>query len=158
MFEGNPQHIFAVAGADLGATAEGVVDNFAWGVLRLASGESLTLIDGNDVPGGALYVGELVLVDGLAQLAMIHSNGVNIYYDADSPGDSYLGALTYTLDGGGWLRPYSSGESAGAPTRSEAQVPEPGGTVLILLAAVMVTRRGGWSRSNRTTPSSGDTR
>jgi hypothetical protein len=99
----------SVGGDDLGFVGLGYLDNFAWGVLGLASGAGLTLVDGDEVAGGALYVDRLVLGDGIGQLAAINSGGFNIYYNADAAGNAYLGGLNYQLAGGGWLRPIWAG-------------------------------------------------
>ena len=74
-------------------------------MLRLGSGESLSLTDGNDAPGGASYVSELDLADGLGQIARIEGNGLNLYYDPNSATDAYLYGRTYALDDGGLLAP-----------------------------------------------------
>jgi hypothetical protein len=64
-FAGSARHSMSLTGRDDGPSGSGFEHNFSWGVLRLAAGESLSLIDGNDAPGGELYVGELDLADGL---------------------------------------------------------------------------------------------
>jgi hypothetical protein len=111
---GSGIHNFSINGTDLGATLEGYRDDFAWGTLRLAASEHLTLLD-SGLPGGALYTGNFVLESGLGQIASINSNGLNIYYDASRATNAYLGQQTYALSGGGFLTP----------------VPEPGVTALL---------------------------
>ncbi len=96
---GDGVHVLRHAGQDLGATPDGFVDNFAWGELGLASGESLVL------QGGALYVRVIDLEDGVGQVGSISSNGQNIYYDAAEPGNAYLGGQTHALSSGGDLIP-----------------------------------------------------
>jgi len=94
----------SLPGADLGQTRAGYTDNFAWGSLDL-TGQTLTLVDGNDTPGGALYVGRLlgVTLSGNTVTDILGSNGLNIYYDLFL--NPELGGLTYDLAGGGWLAP-----------------------------------------------------
>jgi len=82
----------SATGADLGATWTGFDHNFAWGILSLAGGESLILQGGN-IEGGALYVSQLLLGDGLDPIASLFGNGLNIYYDPTM--NSYLAAPTY---------------------------------------------------------------
>jgi hypothetical protein len=38
-------------------------------------------------------------------VANIYGNGHTVYYDSSLSGNSYLGGLTYTLNGGGYLQP-----------------------------------------------------
>ena len=103
-------HAFALAGADVGASYFGYVDNFAWGTLRLAAGEGLTLGDGNtNNAGTAFYVGRLVLDGGIAQASSITGNGANLYYDPTDAGNAALlvgapGGI-YPLAGGGSILP-----------------------------------------------------
>lgn len=109
-FTGSPTaHSFTFAGADLGRTYFGFVNNFAWGTLRLAAGQSLTLGDGNATPGAALYATRVLLEGGLGQVASIAGNGASIYYD---PTDALNAPLlsgapggVYALSGGGVLAP-----------------------------------------------------
>jgi hypothetical protein len=115
VFAGSDAHVCTLAGVDLGLDPLGFQDNFAWGELSLALGETLTLLDGNATPGAALYVGLLTLQD-VQQLESITSD-FNVYYDRRLPGNEYLGGLTYNLNG--------SGRLMGA-------VPEPGSWVLML--------------------------
>ena len=100
-------HDLYLTGADFGALIAGYTDNFAWGSLDL-TGQSLTLYDGNDQPGGALYVGEIILGYNpeTLLLANIIGNGLNIYYDSEL--NAYLAGLTYSLAGGGYLMPVGS--------------------------------------------------
>jgi hypothetical protein len=107
--------LLGVAGADLGPHYAGYQDDFAWGALELPSGLSLNLRDGNDEPGGALYVGGLVLGGGTSQIASITGNGLSIYYDPAAPANAYLAGRTYSLSSGGSIMP----------------VPEPTDAVLI---------------------------
>lgn len=97
-------HLLYLPGADQGRTRAGYTDNFAWGSLDLR-GQTLTLVDGNDTPGGAPYVGRLlgVTLSGNTVNDIMGSNGLYIYYDLFLNPD--LGGLTYDLAGGGWLAP-----------------------------------------------------
>ena len=97
-------HLLSLPGADLGRTRAGYTDNFAWGSLDL-TGQPLTLVDGNDTPGGALYVGRLLGLTFIGNTVtdILGSNGLNIYYDLFL--NPELGGLTYDLAGGGWLAP-----------------------------------------------------
>ena len=100
-FAGDFEHLFGLAGDDLGANLVGFQDNFAWGEVSLALGESLTLMDANLLNDTALYVGLFSLED-LEQLDSIFS-AYNIYYDARLSGNDYLGGQTYNLNGSGRL-------------------------------------------------------
>ncbi len=104
-FAGGSVHSMSLAGADAGAAFSGYVNNFAWGIFRLASGQSLSLSDGNPTPGCALYARKLVLENGLSQIASITGNGCNIYYDPTDSVNAYLAGLTYPLAGGGAIIP-----------------------------------------------------
>ncbi|GEM_PF-3873674 len=90
-----------VAGTDLGADEVGFDQNFAWGVLELESGVSLSIENGS---GSALYVRELRLADGLAQLGLLQGTGT-LYYDASLPENAYLSGGSHSLTGGGLLTP-----------------------------------------------------
>src|SRR5581483_7088316 len=57
-------------GADKGATVGGYDQNFAWGGLHLGAGDPLTLQ--SLTTGHALYVRELLLDGGVAQIRSIH--------------------------------------------------------------------------------------
>jgi hypothetical protein len=97
-------HSLYITGADYGSLLSGYTNNFAWGLLDL-TGQSLTLFDGNDQAGGALYVGEIILgyTPECLLLASITGNGLNIYYDPEL--NPYLEGLIYELTGGGYLIP-----------------------------------------------------
>ena len=110
-------HDFEWSGADLGNTWSGYANNFAIGTLRLGAGGVFNLLDGNTTPGGAFYVGVLQLDGGLAEIANIHGNGMNIYYDPLNAGNAYLNGGTYALAGGGFIEP----------------VPEPGTWALLAI-------------------------
>jgi len=97
-------HLLSLPGADLGQTRAGYADNFAWGSLDL-TGQILSLVDGNDTPGGALYVSRLlgVTLSGKTVTDIIGRDGLYIYYDLFLNPD--LDGRTYDLAGGGWLAP-----------------------------------------------------
>ena len=86
-----------------GGDRQGFVNNFAWGSLDI-TGQTLHLVDGNDTPGGALYVG-LLLGASLNgdRVTNIDDNGLNLYYDPLLAGNAYLGGRTFTLQDGGHL-------------------------------------------------------
>ena len=114
-------HDFYLAGVDYGASLSGYSDNFSWGFLDLRD-DFLNLYDGNDIAGGALYVGDIF---GLQTTDYLITNitgmdGLNIYYLANLLGNRYLRGLTYNLTGGGHLIPIAL-----------ASVPEPA-TILLL--------------------------
>ena len=98
-------HDLEWSGADLGNTWSGYANNFALGTLRLGAGGVFNLLDGNATPGGAFYVGVLQLDGGLAEIASIHGNGMNIYYDPLNAENAYLNGGTYALAGGGFIEP-----------------------------------------------------
>jgi len=99
-------HDLFLPGVDLGSNEAGFIDNFAWEALSLASGNSLTLFDGNtNVFGGALYVKRLLLADELAQIDNIIGNDLNIYYLPGLADNAYLGGQTFNLQGGGQIIP-----------------------------------------------------
>lgn len=104
----NP-HVFALAGADVRTSFFGLISNFAWGILRLRSGQGLVLSDGNGTAGAALYASRVTLDNGIAQVSNITGNGFSIYYDPTDSGNNYLltGAPggVYNLTGGGVLAP-----------------------------------------------------
>lgn len=106
---GTNPHSFALAGANVGASYFGFVNNFAWGIFRLKSGQSLTLGDGNGTSGAALYATRVTLDGGSAQANSITGNGFSIFYDPTDAGNNYLltGAPNgiYNLAGGGVLAP-----------------------------------------------------
>jgi len=122
-FTGPGAHQLTWTGADLGSTPTGYTNNFAIGTFVLPTGASLTLLDGNATPGGALYVSSLDLADGVAQISSITGNGLNIYYDSTLADNAYLGDQTYSLSGGGVVAP----------------VPEPSSVLLFAMASVFAT-------------------
>ena len=78
VFRGGASHTFYLAGADVGTNYSGLTTNFAWKTFRLASGESLTLQDGNGIRGAALYTRSLILEGGLAQISSVTGNGFKV--------------------------------------------------------------------------------
>ena len=86
---GDGSHLLGVTGADLGPSAAGWEDNFAWGVLRIEAGQVVRLVDGNADPGGALYLGRLALAGAGAWL---DAGGLNVYYGgAGAPRELFYG-------------------------------------------------------------------
>ena len=112
-----------VSGVNRGRNASGYSRNFAWGRLELAAGLTLILKDATvAIPGGAVYVHELALDGGLAQVNAIVGNGLSIYYDSTRAANAYLGGQTYPLIAGGSLATIA------------LPVPEPAGAALLWLA------------------------
>jgi hypothetical protein len=107
-FKGGTFHTFAMAGADLGPTYFGYGNNFSFATLRLGSGQSLVLAEGNVTLGAAIYVNNLVLEGGLPQISSITGNGFFIYYDPTYAANAYLNAQTYPLAGGGAIQPVAA--------------------------------------------------
>lgn len=139
----------ALAGADLGATRSAYQNNFAWSELVLGSASQYVLTDGNNLSGGALYVGHIQLEGGLSQLASINSP-FNVYYDPTVAGNEYLGGQTYAFGtGGGHLIAVSAPalpqgvamNIAGGPTA----VPEPSAVLLTVSGAMVLL----WARKRK---------
>jgi hypothetical protein len=113
-------HTFSIMGEDKGATMAGFDKNYAWGKLTLGGGQKLSLVDGDNVDGGALYVGE---IDGLVFGSPIIKNifsddGINIYYDPTLNPD--LEGLTYALS-----------STTGEPTGYLTATPVPASVLLL---------------------------
>jgi hypothetical protein len=120
----NLHHLY-LAGADLGASLAGFVNNFAWGSLDL-TGQKLFLLDGNGEAGGAFYVGEILglAIDWQGKLITnVTGHGLNMYYDPSLAGNAYLMGQTFAFLDGGILAP-------------AVVVPVPG-TVWLLLTGVV---------------------
>jgi hypothetical protein len=126
IFESGSAHTLAYTGVDRGARLEGLLDNYAWGMLSLGAGDTLQLEDGDSTPGGALYVRVLDLAGGLAQLSSLGATGMNMYYDPRWSENDYLGGQSYALAGGGTLAP----------------IPEPGTGTLLTLGLAGLAWRG----------------
>jgi hypothetical protein len=130
-FAGVPgtSHRLLLTGTDSGGGFESLNKNFGWGELLIDSSNALMLESGSPT-GTAFYVDALIgaLFSG-DDITNIIGNGFNLYYNADSPDNAYLGGRNYLLAGGGELIAF---------------VPEPG-TLVLLLAGfgviVMVRRR-----------------
>lgn len=105
LFVGDRVHIFDVNGTDLGATAAGYENNFAWDTVTLEKGGRLVLENASQGPDAALYLQWFDLEGGIKQIAHIQGNGVDIYYDPTLPEDAYLKDKKYSLRGGGYLLP-----------------------------------------------------
>lgn len=121
------EHDFHLNGEDQGAVATGYVDNFPWGVLEIATGNRIRLVDGGGAPGGALYAGRVAGLDILGNMVtnVASSNGLNIYYDPAQAGNAYLAGSSYLLSGGGHLvpldgEPIPTGQNAVDPRDAEA--------------------------------------
>ena len=105
VFDGGSRHLLQLPGEERGTDPLAFANNFMWGSLRLGAGQSLTLQEGNAPNGSALYVGTLTLDDGTNQIASIIGNGLDIYYDANAPGNAYLNNGIFSLSGGGFIEP-----------------------------------------------------
>ncbi len=127
-FTGTGAHTMALAGLDMGATAAGWNNNFAWSLLTLDSGNSLVLSSGRGSGAAAFYVSDLAgLVFSGTTISNITGNGLNVYYNPLV--DSALNDQTYALTGGGSLMPDS-------PT------PEPATLTLLAMGGIMLLARG----------------
>lgn len=142
IFNGVGTQIFYLAGIDMGATALGYEDNFAWGELILGSGVNLTLLDGNELEGAALYIGLLGFEDPRLNIADLLLDSIfsdfNIYYNPMLAGNSYLDGLSFALNGAGFLLPT---DGYTPPTEP---IPEPSTIILLgcgLVGLVFVVRR-----------------
>jgi len=142
VFNGVDTQNFYLAGIDLGATAAGYENNFAWGELLLGSGVSLNLLDGNDVAGAALYIGQLGFEDPIVDLYdLIFGSFIsdfNVYYNSSLAGNSFLGGMSYALGGSGFLLPTFFDTPPTEP------IPEPSTFVLLgcgLVGLVFMARR-----------------
>ena len=106
-FNGSGAHLLDLAGQDLGAA--GYTNNFAWGTLDLTdtTGE-LSLGSGNGAFTDGLYVdgllGATISGDTITNIA---GDGLDLYYLASDPANSYLGDRQYALLDGGELMPGS---------------------------------------------------
>ncbi len=94
-------HVFTITGTDFGPSANGYVDNFVWGGLNLAAGNTLQLLDGNSSPGGALYVSGIsgLVIDGDTVSNISSPEGINIYYQPGQSVNDILNGLVYELSG-----------------------------------------------------------
>jgi T5SS/PEP-CTERM-associated repeat protein len=122
--QGELPYYLQISGVDRGATYEGYRQNFAWGALHVDAGKELRLISPG--AGRAIYVRDLLLDGGVDQIGSITSTStpVNLYYDANSPANAYLGGRTYH-----------------APGAEILPVPEPGTAMLVLPGVWLLTRR-----------------
>ena len=130
---GGGSHTLQYSAEDRGATRGGFADNMGWGTLRLGASDALVLMDGDATPGGALYVARLILEGGLAQIASITGNGMNIYYDPEAEANAVYGGQRFDLLGGGAIVP----------------IPEPGTALLIASGLAMLARRRRGARAIR---------
>ena len=140
IFENALSHNVYLAGLDLGATANGFLDNFAWGSFSLTAGEELHLFDGNlATDGAALYLGLLTPLD----LDDIYS-AFNIYYNATLAGNAWLGNNRYALHDGGYLIPFLGGTEPPGPE----PVPEPS-MLLVWVSGLAMLGGMAWRRHRR---------
>lgn len=127
VFTGNPgtQHAMQLAGADKGAASDAAQKNFAWGAVKLDSGNLLELTNGNaQGKQPALYVQKLVLPGGKAELANITSN-YNVYFNSSLAANSYLqGPLSFGGGTGQILAWNASPQLAGTPEQPIPLTPD----------------------------------
>jgi hypothetical protein len=127
-------HTLLINGANFGIGQAGYENNFAWGTLKIDTGESLILGDGlADLSSlaqadaaalpEALYVQDMLgaVISG-DEITNITGDGRDIYYDPFLDANAYLGGLDYALEGGGELI-----ADAAAPP-----LPEPGTLALVI--------------------------
>jgi hypothetical protein len=102
-------HEIVWSGQNRGAGRGIEAGNFSIGTLAISSAASISLLDGDTTPGGAIYTYVLQLDGGLAQIPRIAGNGLDIFYDPAAPENSYLvnGSPngTYALQNGGAILP-----------------------------------------------------
>jgi hypothetical protein len=130
-FSGGGDHTNAITGLDFdnnplfGESRGYTATNFAYGTLQLGASDNLYLVDGDGIGSNTngLYIGVLDIGGDTNNVSLLHSP-FNIYYRNGLAGNTYLGGLTYGLDGGGFLIP----------------VPEPSSLLLALGALVIGLR------------------
>jgi hypothetical protein len=129
-------HNFSIMGEDKGATMAGFDKNFAWGKFTIGDGQIVYLVDGDDVSGGALYVGEIQgLKFGSPIITNIFSeDGINIYYDPTLAANDYLEGQRYSLS-----------TVLGEPTGYLLPTPVPA-SVLLLGSGLLGLGLLGWRR------------
>lgn len=117
-------YLMSVHGVDRGEDGDGYDVNFAWGALRVAAGDFLTLRP--PTAGHALYVGELILEGGVDEVDHLRSPDfeTRIYYDERLPANAYLGGRDYRGVG-----------------VSIIAIPEPAAGALLCAAAALLVRR-----------------
>lgn len=132
-------HLMDVTGLDDGAVASGFTNNYAWGVLDIDPGNTLTLegISGTNALYASMLEGLDISGDDITNLV---GDGLNIYYDPSVDGG--LNDGVYALEGGGYLCPVGA-SSCVLSTIPPSGVPEPA-TLAVLgsgLAGVSFLRR-----------------
>lgn len=101
---GDPPRNLEVMSRDLGATAAGYAQNFAWSSLRLGTGTRLQLINQNQNIAGsnnanALYVGTLIVESG----ATLDLHGLYVYARSTQIAGQVIGGTIDLVPGGGEL-------------------------------------------------------
>jgi len=134
-------HTMDLVGLDEGPNGSGFTNNYAWGLLDLDSGNSLSL-DGM-MGTNALYVAALEGLDISGDnITNIVGDGLNIYYNPAD--DAALDDLTYALTNGGFLCPIGASTCTVSTSPPPPQVPEPGSLLLLgggLAGLAFVRRR-----------------
>jgi len=141
-FSGSTLHDMDLVGLDDGPNTIGYTNNYAWDLLNLDAGNSLSL-DGTGPGTDALYVLALAGLDISGDaITNIFGNGLNIYYTPAD--DAALGGLTYTLENSGFLCPIGASTCTVSTSPPPPGVPEPGSLLLFgggLAGLAFVRRR-----------------
>jgi hypothetical protein len=93
-------HTLELNATNDGANFAGFTDNFAWALLGLDSGNSLTL---TGPAGDSLYLYAISGLDIVGNSITNISGDYDIYYDPNDSADAYLHGQDYSLVGGGAL-------------------------------------------------------
>ncbi len=86
--------------AEMGRGNAGFINNFATAIFVVPSGATITTAG-----IGSLYTRELILGDGVSQIASITGSRLNIHYNPGSPQNAYLNFQTYSLPNGFTISP-----------------------------------------------------
>lgn len=122
-------HEFGLAGLDMGAVSTGFIDNFAWDLPDLDSGNTLDLESTSTTFTNALYVS---MLEGLTfsgdDISNIFGDGLNIYYNPTD--DTGLNDEVFALENGGYLCPIGASRCTLSTSQPPTGVPEPSSALL----------------------------